>query len=96
MLLLIVVMQRKVLRPFTFNDGTYIPAGNKVCVVQQAMMSDPANYDNPASFQGFRFANGDYDIPISTSRLSHPSTDFTLWGSVRYPWYESVIFDLNI
>ena len=85
-------MQRKVISAFTFNDGTYVPAGNKVCVAQQAMMSDPANYDDPASFQGFRFANGDDGIPTSTSRLSHPSADFTLWGSARYPWYETAIF----
>ena len=69
-------MQRKVLDAFTFNDGTYVPAGNKVCVAQQAMKSDPANYDDPASFQGFRFANGNGGIPFSTSRLSHPSNDF--------------------
>ena len=78
-------MQCKVLDAFTFNDGTYVPAGNKVSVAQQAMMVDPA------SFQGFRFANGNGGTPSSTSRLSHPSTDSALWGSVRYPWYETAI-----
>ena len=85
-------MQRNVLDTFTFNDGTYIPAGNKVCVAQQAMMSDPASYQNPASFQGFRFANGAAGVPTSTSRFTHPSSNFTFWGSVRYPWYELVSF----
>lgn len=85
-------MQRKTLNTFTFNDGTYIPAGNKVCVAQQAMMSAPAIYENPASFQAFRFANSGAGVPTSTSRFTHPSSDFTFWGSVRYPWYVFVSF----
>lgn len=85
-------MQRNTLNTFTFDDGTYIPAGNKVCVAQQAMMSDRASYENPASFQGFRFANGGAEVPSSTSRFTHPSSDFTFWGSVRYPWYEIASF----
>ncbi|KAM0794867.1 cytochrome P450 [Usnea florida] len=80
----IVAMNRKVMTPFVFSDGTHIPAGNVVCVPQQAMMQDPNNYANPLEFQGFRFVTWRDGIPTSTSRLSHPGPLFPFWGSVGH------------
>ena len=81
-----VAMNRKVMTPFVFSDGTHIPAGNVVCVPQQAMMQDPNNYPNPLEFQGFRFVTWHDGIPTSTSRLSHPGPLFPFWGSVSHAW----------
>ena len=72
--------------PFVFSDGTHIPAGNTVCVPQQAMMQDPKNYANPLEFQGFRFVTQRDGVVTSTSRLSHPSPQFPFWGSVGRAW----------
>lgn len=82
-----VAMNRKVMTPFVFSDGTHIPAGNVVCVPQQAMMQDPNNYANPLEFQGFRFVTWRDGIPTSTSRLSHPGPLFPFWGSVGHAWW---------
>ncbi|KAK0516452.1 hypothetical protein JMJ35_001055 [Cladonia borealis] len=52
-----VSMRRKALSPYTFKDGLHIPTGSWVCAPSRAMMRDPANYVNPASFDGFRFVD---------------------------------------
>lgn len=72
--------------PFVFSDGTHVPAGNTVCIPQQAMMLDPENYANPLEFQGFRFVTQRDGVVTSTSRLSHPSPLFPFWGSVGRSW----------
>ncbi|CAD6591006.1 MAG: hypothetical protein ASARMPREDX12_004887 [Alectoria sarmentosa] len=77
-----VALNRKVMTPFVFSDGTHVPAGNTVCIPQQAMMLDPENYANPLEFQGFRFVTQRDGVVTSTSRLSHPSPLFPFWGSV--------------
>ena len=79
-------MNRKVMTPFVFSDGTHVPAGNVVCVPQQAMMQDPNSYANPLEFQGFRFVTRRDGNVTSTSRLSHPSPLFPFWGSVGRSW----------
>ena len=81
-----VTMNRKVMTPFDFSDGTHVPAGNTVCVPQQAMMQDPELYSNALEFQGFRFVTQRDGAVTSTSRLSHPSLQFPFWGSVGHAW----------
>ena len=85
-LFLLVGVPRKVLSPFTFSDGVHVPSGNWVCVPQQALMQDPANYPDPMTFDGFRFANGKDGNTTSESRFSHPSWRFPFWGSVKQAW----------
>ncbi|KAJ7509510.1 cytochrome P450, partial [Mycena galericulata] len=53
-----VTMVRKVLDPagFTFSDGTHIPVGSMVNVASRAQHFDPANYEHPDTFDGFRFS----------------------------------------
>ena len=72
--------------PFTFSDGTYVPTNNWLTVPQQALMKDPANYDNPEVFNGFRFVKENEEMAESESRLSHPSWRFPFWGSVKQAW----------
>jgi len=83
-----VTMPRKVLNsPFTFVDGTVVPKNNWICVPQQAIMQDEANYQDPATFNGFRFVKA--DVPGATaSKFSTPSFDFPFWGSIKRPWYD--------
>ena len=84
---------------FTFSDGTYVPAGNCICVPQQALMLDHANYSDPSEFQGFRYVNrkpsedeAGGEEWQSTSRLTHPSAQFPFWGSVARAWYVYTLF----
>ncbi|KAJ7445668.1 cytochrome P450, partial [Mycena latifolia] len=41
---------------FRFSDGTFIPYGSFLSVSGQPVQHDPANYDNPEVFDGFRFS----------------------------------------
>ncbi|KAL8830386.1 MAG: hypothetical protein Q9191_001463 [Dirinaria sp. TL-2023a] len=76
-------MPRKVMAPFTFSDGTHVPANNWIVVPQQSQMKDPANYTNPETFDGFRFVKSNKEGAASESRFSHPSWRFPFWGSVK-------------
>jgi hypothetical protein len=78
-------MPRKIMSPFTFSDGTHVPANNWVVVPQQAMMKDVNNYSEPHKLNGFRFVKdaSSTEGEKSESRLSHPSWRFPFWGSVK-------------
>ncbi|KAF7365863.1 hypothetical protein MVEN_00460800 [Mycena venus] len=52
------VMQRRVVSKdgFRFSDGTVLPQGAFLSVAARPAHYDPSNYENPAAFDGFRFA----------------------------------------
>ncbi|THV54437.1 hypothetical protein BGAL_0026g00080 [Botrytis galanthina] len=77
-----IAMPRKVMSPFTFDDGTHVPCGNYVCVPHNPIMTNPAVYPEPDTFDGFRFVSKDQSA--STSRFSHTSHEFPFWGSVKH------------
>ncbi|KAF7360088.1 hypothetical protein MVEN_00736900 [Mycena venus] len=54
----VVAMNRKVVAKtgFKFSDGTVIPFESFVAVSGQLVQHDPANYDHPEDFDGFRFS----------------------------------------
>ncbi|KAJ7649598.1 cytochrome P450 [Mycena rosella] len=51
-------LNRKVLAKegFRFSDGTVIPYGSMLSVSGQTVSHDPANFDHPEVFDGFRFS----------------------------------------
>ncbi|EGN97958.1 hypothetical protein SERLA73DRAFT_182766 [Serpula lacrymans var. lacrymans S7.3] len=53
----LVSMNRKALKPFTFSNGTVIPAGTHVAVASASTHLDEANYANASEFDPFRFAD---------------------------------------
>jgi cytochrome P450 len=79
-------MPRKVIAPFTFADGTNVPLKNWICIPQQALMRDAAHYDDPTTFNGFRFINSAGTVDPA-SRFSTPSFSFPFWGGTKRPWY---------
>ena len=80
-------MPHKVVSPFTLSDGAHVPAGNWLSIPQREIMQDAANYENPQSFQGFRFVEQAADCsPFLELRLSHPSWKFPYWGTVKQAW----------
>lgn len=62
-----VTMDRKVLKDFTFSDGTFIPKGSYLNV-PTALHRDDENYSNPSIFDGFRFV--DMDVSEGDRRKS--------------------------
>ncbi|MCJ1352273.1 MAG: hypothetical protein MMC33_002257 [Icmadophila ericetorum] len=42
--------------PFQFHDGLTLPIGSRFGFPIKALQSDPDNFDNPDTFDGFRFA----------------------------------------
>ena len=84
-------MPRKVMYPFHFADGTVVPADNWLCIPQQAIMQAREYYDDPSTFNGFRFMrqeNGDaIGDQTGKTQFSTPSFDFPFWGSTTRPWF---------
>ncbi|KAI4213103.1 MAG: hypothetical protein LQ351_004257 [Letrouitia transgressa] len=79
-------MQRKAIQDYTFSDGTFVPAGNGVCVPQEALMHDPAVYPSPTEFNGYRFVTKEAGVLRSSSKFTHPSWSFPFWGAVGRAW----------
>ncbi|KAL8821170.1 MAG: hypothetical protein Q9223_000732 [Gallowayella weberi] len=77
-------VQRKVLKDFTFKDGTHVPAGNVICVPQQAVMRDPRYYDQPDEFLPFRFAAKESNDAVQ--KFTDLTPHFYLWGATAKPW----------
>ncbi|KAG5644943.1 hypothetical protein DXG03_007408 [Asterophora parasitica] len=53
----VLAMPRKVLKDFTFSDGTVVPKGYLIAVANFSMHHDEEHYTNPNEFEGFRFAH---------------------------------------
>lgn len=85
-------LRRKALRPYTFHDGTYIPAGDVVCVPLRAMMRDETNFPNAMTFDGFRFISR--DGAGNTSKLADGDARFPLWGLGRRAWSVPLAFTI--
>ena len=79
--------------PFTFADGTHVPKDNWVCVPHLPLMTDPATYPDPDTFDGFRFVSKDGTDP--QSRFSHTSWSFPYWGSVKQGWSVQSLFNTH-
>lgn len=93
-----VVLLRKVLRDYTFSDGTTIPAGATISTTSLAMHHDPKHYADPHTFNGFRFSSirekmqGDESAKDmgdeKGSHLRFTGTDhhYLVFGGGRHVW----------
>ncbi|KAF7954697.1 hypothetical protein EAE96_005816 [Botrytis aclada] len=77
-------IQRKVMKPFTFSSGETIPKGNIIAVPQDALMKSPKYYNDPETFDGFRFVLPE-DRGRAESRMKYTdvSTGFPFWGASK-------------
>lgn len=50
-----VTMDRKVMKPFQFSEGTNVPTGTLISVASGAIHIDGKIYDDPLRFDPFRF-----------------------------------------
>ncbi|KAJ3785534.1 cytochrome P450 [Lentinula aff. detonsa] len=79
------VNNRKVLKDFTFSDGTTVPAGVTIGVAAYMHHHDEAQYDNPYTFDAFRFYNmrNREGESIKHQTIS-PALDYITFGNGRH------------
>ncbi|GAV99331.1 cytochrome p450 [Lentinula edodes] len=82
-----IVNNRKVLTDFTFSDGTTVPAGTTIGVAAYMHHHDEAQYDNPYTFDAFRFYNmrNREGESIKHQTIS-PGPDYITFGNGRHAW----------
>ncbi|KAH7867756.1 cytochrome P450 [Lentinula edodes] len=80
-----IVNNRKVLTDFTFSDGTTVPAGTTIGVAAYMHHHDEAQYDNPYTFDAFRFYNmrNREGESIKHQTIS-PGPDYITFGNGRH------------
>ncbi|KAK7460846.1 hypothetical protein VKT23_008777 [Stygiomarasmius scandens] len=77
---------RKVMKDFTFSDGTTVPAGVTVAAPAFALQHDKRYYDDPNEFKPFR----SFDMWSNAAQedvkyqLSTPSQDFLFFGGGKH------------
>jgi hypothetical protein len=79
-------MQRNAKKEFVFSDGTVIPVGAKLVAPTLILHRDPTTYEDPETFQGFRFVKKSDDVLESTKTIVNGGTNFHLFGAGRHPW----------
>ncbi|KAG6872887.1 hypothetical protein C0995_005592 [Termitomyces sp. Mi166 len=80
------IMQRKVLKDFTFSDGTVVPKGHIIAVPNFAMHLDEEKYVNASVFDGFRFSKMRelQDEGFSKYQMVALSHDYIVFGHGRH------------
>ncbi|KAI9168060.1 Ent-kaurene oxidase [Paramyrothecium foliicola] len=78
--LLLVTFERVITRPYTFSDGFTVPGNTQIGVPTQAISMDPALYEDPEKFDGFRFSDLKNAIkpgtnPAEMGRLAYASSN---------------------
>ncbi len=76
--------RRKVLRPYTLSDGTFLDIGDVACVPLQSIMRDPQIYSEALIFNPYRFINKK-DMSKS-ERFTDANSKFPLWGLGKHAW----------
>ncbi|KAJ7591499.1 cytochrome P450 [Mycena floridula] len=78
-------IMRMTTQKFTFSDGTTVPAGYFVHVINRAMCFDKRCYPNPEEFQPFRFSDLRQQEGESIKhQMSTPGIDHLLFGIGRH------------
>ncbi|KAL4919574.1 cytochrome P450 [Aspergillus aurantiobrunneus] len=80
-------LRRKVLHPFTLDDGTRLVKDDIACVPLQPILEDPDLYNSPLTFNPYRFMQDAKPNTILSDSNSNPRTEFTdadptfpIWG----------------
>ncbi|KAL2827744.1 cytochrome P450 [Aspergillus cavernicola] len=73
-------VRRKVLRPFTFSDGTRLAKDDIACISLQPILQSPENYADPLIFNPYRFVNSAKSGSSSSSKFTDADVTFPIWG----------------
>ena len=92
-------MQRMALEDFTFKDGTFIPKGTMVSVAQRATHTEAGYYDDPLTFDPWRFSRiREEEGNITKQMATTASVAYIPFGLGKHAWCvsASVIVELNL
>lgn len=81
--LYIATAYRRVLKPFTFSDGTCVPTGTRIAIAAHSTHLDEVIYPEARSFQGFRFVTMDKG---QSSQMVTASQNYLPFGVGRHMW----------
>lgn len=77
----------KVMKDFTFSDGTVLPAGTYLSIASFATHHDEAVYSHPYEFDGFRFAHiREEDGEGIKHQMVSTNVDYIAFGHGRHSW----------
>ena len=75
------------LEDFTFKDGTFIPKGTMVSVAQRATHTEAGYYDDPLTFDPWRFSRiREEEGNITKQMATTASVDYIPFGLGRHAW----------
>ncbi|TFK50189.1 cytochrome P450 [Heliocybe sulcata] len=78
-------LRRKVLKPYTFSDGTTVPVGVHVSAAVQCIHADEENYSDAEVFDGFRFAKlREEDGQSTKHQFVNTANNYLLFGRGRH------------
>ncbi|KDR83206.1 hypothetical protein GALMADRAFT_239044 [Galerina marginata CBS 339.88] len=79
------IVNRKVMKDFTFSNGITVPKGTELAVATRATHMDERNYKDSRTFQGFRFAEmRDEDGESIHHQFVALTPDFLTFGTGRH------------
>ncbi|KIK94712.1 hypothetical protein PAXRUDRAFT_11881 [Paxillus rubicundulus Ve08.2h10] len=82
-----VSMTRKVMKDFTFSDGTVLPKGTLLTTASQATHLDNANYENAGRFDPFRFANmREEEGEAIKHSYASTNSEYLAFGHGKHAW----------
>lgn len=89
-------MMRRVMKPHTLSDGTFLPEGTHLSVASGPMHWDDQVYEDARTFKPFRFVDmsskrseGDEDGEGEGGgryQAVSTSTEFLTWGHGKHAW----------
>jgi Cytochrome P450 len=90
-----VVLQRKVLKPFTFSNGVILPTGTYLAAHLRAVHHDGSLYEDPEEFDGFRFFDEKPNSNVDVEKVVHEprqpmyttSKTYLPFSHGRHAWY---------
>ena len=83
---ILVVMERKALKDFTFSDGTFIPKGTHVAAIVGPVNVDEKIYEDPLTFKPFRFAESREGADAVKNQMVTTSLQNLIFGHGRHAW----------
>lgn len=79
-------MTRVAMKDFTFSDGTRIPKGSFVSAAVASTHIDDRNYEDPTTFNPWRFADMRQDGEATKYQMTNTTVDYIPFGLGRHAW----------
>jgi cytochrome P450 len=81
-----VTVNRKMLQPITLSNGVTLPKGTSVAVSAACASKDPAIFENPEEFDGFRYHNlrqkEENDAKYQFATIGSDALSFGTWNPI--------------